>query len=119
MAQLAGLDMIDVAASGPLGEITSAALSRAEVAFKPVASVGTYYIAAALVRFGCGVTMVDEFTAHAVGREGVKVFSLAPALEFGVHAAWLEDRPLSMLGEKFLGLIGKVLQRQRRGSRDA
>lgn len=119
IGDLAGLDMIDVAASGPLGEITSAALARADVAFKPVASVGTYYIAAALVRFGCGVAMVDEFTAHAVGREGVNVFSLSPALGFGVHAAWLEDRPLSVLGEKFLGMMEKVLHRQRRPSPSA
>jgi hypothetical protein len=42
------------------------------------------------------------------------VFSLSPALGFGVHAAWLEDRPLSVLGEKFLGTMEKVLHRQRR-----
>jgi hypothetical protein len=27
---------------------------------------------------------------------------LLPALDFGVHAAWLDDRPLSKLGMRFV-----------------
>jgi DNA-binding transcriptional LysR family regulator len=116
LGELSGSDMIDVTNSGPVGEIASAGLAKANVVFRRVASVGTYYIAAALVRFGCGVALVDEFTAKAVEMDRLRVLGVTPAMRFGVHAAWLEDRPLSALAERFLttatsAITGQVTRR--------
>ncbi len=73
-------------------------------------SVGTYYIAAALVRFGCGISMVDEFTAGAMNQQSMDVFALQPPLRFGVHVAWLDERPLSALAAKFVKTVERVLR---------
>jgi DNA-binding transcriptional LysR family regulator len=73
-------------------------------------SVSTYYVAAALVRFGSGVAIVDEFTARSVARQDLDLFTLSPALRFGIHAAWLEDRPLSKLGLQFVATVEDVLR---------
>ncbi len=94
---ISGKDLIGVANSGPIGDIVAAAHLNARASLREVVSVDTYYIAAALVRHGSGVAIVDEFTASAMTRDGLDVFALAPALPFGIHAAWLEDRPLSKL----------------------
>ena len=90
-------DLIGVTSSGPIGDIVAAAHSHAQTSFREVVSVDTYYIAAALVRCGSGVAIVDEFTARAMAGEGLAVHPLEPELTFGIHAAWLEDRPLSKL----------------------
>ena len=105
MAALAGVDLISVSGSGPIGSIVADALASADVAARPSITVGTYYIAAALVRFGSGVTLVDEFTARAMAHPAVVASPLLPALAFGVHAAWLEDRPLSKLGTRFVAAM--------------
>jgi DNA-binding transcriptional LysR family regulator len=110
LADLNGHEMIGVSTSGPVGALASAALERAEVAVREVASVGTYYIAAALVRFGCGVAMVDEFTAESAGSADVDVYGISPALNYGVFAAWLEDRPLSSLGSRFVKCVERTIR---------
>ncbi|MBS0480330.1 MAG: LysR family transcriptional regulator [Proteobacteria bacterium] len=106
---LEGRDFIDVAASGPLGAVAGSALEALGVSTREVVSVGTYYIAAALVRNGIGVAIVDEFTAHATLGSDVDCFDLVPTLDADVHAVWLEDRPLSVLADKFLDMAGEVL----------
>ena len=110
LSEVAGHDVIGVSGSGPVGAVAGAALLRAEVAVREVVSVGTYYIAAALVRFGCGISMVDEFTASAMRDHTMDVFSIQPAVRFGVHAAWLEERPLSVLSGKFVKTVERVLR---------
>jgi DNA-binding transcriptional LysR family regulator len=102
IAALAGVDLISVSGSGPIGSIVAEALADADIMTRPNIAVGTYYIAAALVRFGAGVALVDEFTARAMAQPAVDVLPLAPLLGFGVHAAWLDDRPVSKLGARFV-----------------
>lgn len=104
-----GHDMIGVSGSGPIGEIVAAAYASEQTGFREVASVDTYYIAAALVKRGSGVAIVDEFTARAMADDGLCVFPLLPSLTFGVHAAWLEDRPLSKLAERLVELMKAAL----------
>ena len=111
---LEGRDFIDVAASGPLGTVASNALEALGVSTRPVVSVGTYYIAAALVRNKVGVAIVDQFTADATWGPEVDCFELSPTLDADVHAVWFEDRPLSVLADKFLDTVGTVLRTSRR-----
>jgi DNA-binding transcriptional LysR family regulator len=114
LARLAGRDVIGVTGSGPIGLIAAAALERAEVAVHEVASVGTYFIAAALVRQGCGVSMVDEFTASAMRNHDIDVFGVNPTLRFGVHAAWLGERPLAILATRFVKCVERVVRARQR-----
>lgn len=112
--QLAGRDAISVTGSGPIGTLAAAALERAEVTLREVASVGTYFIAAALVRHGCGVSMVDEFTVSALRGREIDVFGIHPTLRFGVHAAWLAERPLAILATRFVKCVERVVRARQR-----
>jgi DNA-binding transcriptional LysR family regulator len=105
LADFDGREVIGVSASGPIGDIVAAAQAAAQTTFREIVSVDTYYIAAALVRHGSGVAIVDQFTARAMMSDGLDVHRLMPALTFGVHAAWLEDRPLSKLAERLVELM--------------
>lgn len=53
----------------------------------------------------------DGFRARAVVRQ-----RLEPKLSFGVQAAWLEDRPLSALAERFVRTVSTVINAQGRYS---
>jgi DNA-binding transcriptional LysR family regulator len=110
ISELHGREMVSVTGSGPLGDQILTALERAQVEVRGIVSVSTYYVAAALVRFGSGVAIVDEFTARSVARQDLDLFTLSPALRFGIHAAWLEDRPLSKLGLQFVATVEDVLR---------
>lgn len=107
--ELQGRDVVSVTGSGPIGDLVTSALLKAQVDVHEIVSVSTYYIAAALVRYGSGVAIVDAFTAQAMATDSLDVLRLTPELNFGVCAVWLEDRPLSKLGSKFVGSVEDVL----------
>jgi len=110
MSELNGLDMISVNGSGPIGDLVEAALEKAPVDVRKIISVSTYYIAAALVRFGSGIAIVDQFTAQSMVSDGLEALSISPEMQFGVHAIWLEDRPPSRLGLQFVAEVKKALE---------
>ncbi|QJQ32589.1 LysR family transcriptional regulator [Sphingomonas lacunae] len=112
LTRLDGIDMIGVTTSGPIGAIVADALALAQVEPREVASVSTYYVAAALVRHGVGVAIMDEYTGRAMANQSIDVLPLSPATPFGVHAVWLEDRPLSKLGVRFVKLVQRILNQQ-------
>lgn len=113
ITELNGLDMVSVTGSGPIGDLVTRAFSKSQIEAREIVSVSTYYIAAALVRYGSGVAIVDAFTAQAMATDGLDVLQLTPELNFGVCAAWLEDRPLSKLGSKFVASVEDVLLHSR------
>ena len=110
ISELNGLDMISVNGSGPIGDLVEATLEKAQVDVRKIISVSTYYIAAALVRFGSGIAIVDQFTARSMVSDGLEALSISPEMQFGVHAIWLEDRPPSRLGLQFVAEVKKALQ---------
>lgn len=110
MADLHGMEMVSVTGSGPIGDIVKDAFAKARIQVQDIVSVSTYYIAASLVRFGAGVAIVDEFTAHSLASQGLERFPLLPNMRFGIHAAWLEDRPLSKLGLQFVAAVESALK---------
>ena len=110
IGELKGLDMISVNGSGPIGDLVEATLEKAQVDVRKIISVSTYYIAAALVRFGSGIAIVDQFTARSMVSDGLEALSISPEMQFGVHAIWLEDRPPSRLGLQFVAEVKKALQ---------
>ncbi len=104
-------DVIGLSASGPVGDLFSAALAERELPIREVVSVQTFYLAAALVRHGAGIAIVDELTARAslMPHGALDFRPLEPALHFGILAAHLEDRPLSVLAKRFLATLKTVL----------
>ena len=101
---------ISLTGSGPIGTMLSEELKRLEVKLEEVVSVRTFYIAAALVRQSVGVTIVDEFTARAMQAPNVTFSRLSPAIRFGVHCIWLEERPPSRTAQRFIEVLTGVLR---------
>jgi DNA-binding transcriptional LysR family regulator len=109
LCRLAGSDHISIVGSGPIGVLLGSELDRLEVALNEVVSVRTFYVAAALVRQGVGVAIVDEFTARATVTPDLRYTRLAPAIAFGVHCIWLEERSPSLTCLQFIELLTTLL----------
>jgi len=95
--------------SGPIGVMLSNELSRLDVELEEVVSARTYYIAAALVRAGVGMAIVDNFTAHAAAAPGLSSRPLQPAITFDINAIYLQNRPPSKTASEFLNLLSTVI----------
>ncbi|MEN2747973.1 LysR substrate-binding domain-containing protein [Sphingomonas sp. T9W2] len=110
LPQLVGHPFITLAASGPIGQLFAQELERLGIELQEVASARTFYIAAALVRAGVGLSIVDNFTAEASLAEGLAMRPLKPSLTFDVHAMHLLDRPPSALASEFLSVLRGVIE---------
>lgn len=100
---------ISPAQSGPIGQMLADEMERLNVSLTEVISARTYYIAAALVRAGLGMAIVDNFTAEAYIAAGLANRPLQPALTFDVNAVHIESRPPSFAAAKFLDLLSDVI----------
>ena len=109
LAQLAGRPFISLAASGPIGRAFTTELDRLGVELDEVASARTFYIAAALVRQGVGMTVVDSFTAQAWLAPGLAIRPLKPQIAFDIQAMYLINRPPGALATDFLKTLARVL----------
>jgi len=110
LADLVGRRFITLAGSGPIGRLFTDELERLGLDLSEVATARTFYIAAALVRAGVGLSVVDNFTAEASLAEGLAMRALKPSLTFDVHAMHLLDRPPSALASEFLGVLRDVIE---------
>jgi DNA-binding transcriptional LysR family regulator len=107
--RLRGQRFISVGASGPIGHLFTQELARLDLQFDEVVSARTFYIAAALVREGVGMTVVDSFTAQASLRNGLSMRPIEPAIGFDVNAMFLLNRPPTALATTFLKTLSKVI----------
>ncbi len=110
LPQLAGRPFITLAASGPIGQLFAQELDRLGLELHDIASARTFYIAAALVRAGVGLSVVDNFTAEASLSDGLAMRPLKPSLTFDLHAMHLLDRPPSALASEFLDVLREVIE---------
>lgn len=108
--QLRGIPFVTTVESGPQGRALSAELDRLGVTLKEVAASRTFFMAAALVRAGVGLTILDSFTAHASLAEGVAIRPLDPPIAFDVHAVYLENRPIGKVADTFLRHLAAQLR---------
>jgi DNA-binding transcriptional LysR family regulator len=109
-------DFVSLAHSGPLGDLFNAEVNRQELKLREAVTISTMYVAAALVRLGVGVAVVDDVTARACASADLQYRPLDPPIAFGVHCVYLADRPLSRLIEPFIDTLRDVLeQATRRG----
>lgn len=105
-------DIVGLSASGPVGNLFAAAVAQRELPIREVVSVQTFYLAAALARYGAGIAVVDELTARTSVEQAGSALDfrpLDPALKFSIAVAHLEDRPLSMLAKRFQQTLQTVL----------
>jgi DNA-binding transcriptional LysR family regulator len=108
--RLRGQRFISLAASGPIGHLFSQELQRLDLELDEVVSARTFYIAAALVRKGVGMTVVDSFTAQASLVPGLSIRPLKPQITFDIHAMFLTNRPPNALMTEFLKTLGRVIE---------
>ena len=106
---LRGKRFISLAASGPIGQLFTQELQRLDLQLDEVVSARTFYIAAALVRQGVGMTVVDTFTAQASLGAGISARPLEPQIGFDVNAMFLLNRPPTALATDFLKTLGRVI----------
>jgi DNA-binding transcriptional LysR family regulator len=109
LEQLRDKRFISVAASGPIGQLFTQELQRLDLQLDEVVSARTFYIAAALVRQGVGMTVVDSFTAQASLGPGISARPLQPQIGFDVNAMFLLNRPPAALATDFLKTLGQVI----------
>lgn len=107
--RLKGQRFISLAASGPTGQLFTEELQRLNLELDEVVSARTFYIAAALVRQGVGMTVVDSFTAQACLAPGLSMRPLKPRVTFDIHAMFLLNRPLAALANEFLKTLKCIL----------
>lgn len=110
LAKLAGRRFISLAGSGPIGTLLTDEFDRLGVVPDEVVAARTFYIAAALVRAGVGITVVDSFTAEAWLGSGLAMRPLKPSLTFDLHAIHLLDRPPSALASEFLAVLREEIE---------
>ncbi|RYY27698.1 MAG: LysR family transcriptional regulator [Sphingomonadales bacterium] len=100
LVKLSGTGSIDTLLTS---EIDPTAATRAAI------SVETYYVAAALVREGAGIAIVDEFTARAMVGDDLDYRPLTKGSKFDVYCVHLEDRPLSRISQDFIAAMQEAM----------
>ena len=106
---LRGQRFISLADSGPIGLLFTQELERLKLELDAVVSARTFYIAAALVQQGVGMTVVDSFTAKASLASGLSMRPLKPPLTFPVYGMFLLNRPPPALATDFLKALTRVI----------
>jgi DNA-binding transcriptional LysR family regulator len=104
-------DFIGITASGPVGDLLAKQLSELKADVREAVSAHTFYVAAALVREGVGIAIVDELTARAMAGDELEFRRLNPPVKFDICAIHLEDRPPSHLLAKFIAEMKKAFER--------
>jgi DNA-binding transcriptional LysR family regulator len=102
IGDLAKHPFINLDDRGPLGRILSTHVESSGVRINAVAYAETYQVAKALVSYGVGVTITDEVTAKSSGHDNVRVWPLAPVLQFRIAALRLDKAPMSIVCRRFV-----------------
>ena len=110
---LDGQDMIGLTVGGPVGDLFNNELRRQGVVVHEVVSNQTFYVAAALTRYGAGMAVVDEFTARAGTDADILHRPFSPSIHYSIQCVHLEDRPPSKAVSQFIVMFSRVLREAR------
>jgi DNA-binding transcriptional LysR family regulator len=102
-------DFIVLNGPGPLTHLITHEVDSRYLDIKGSISVRTYYLAAALVRYGAGLAVIDEFTARAGQAPGLDYRPLDPPVHFSVHCMFLSERPPSIPQVRFIKILQETL----------
>lgn len=94
-------DVIGLAPGVAIAELVGPIVNAA-TGGRPMISVRSVYIAAAMARSCSGIAIVDEHTAQAFVDERLHFRPIAPATRFGFHVQHLACHPLSRLPRSFV-----------------
>lgn len=114
LSALEGHRFITTVKSGPMGNLLAEELAQTGVMLDDVVSSQTFFVAAALVRSGAGVSIVDSFTAQAIAAPDVSFKPLHPPIPFNVYAIYLQNRPPSKLATVLLKHLKSAFQAYRK-----
>lgn len=109
LSSLSGEKIVSVVQSGPIGDLIRREMTRLDVGFDESISARTFYVAAALVRAGVRVALVDNFTAQVVAVPDLLFRPIKPAISFDVFAIWLESRPPKVQLQGFLDIVAELV----------
>ena len=99
---LGNLPFIKLSGRSPLGQVLTRRLEDRSTEFKTIVTCDTYHVAKSLVADGTGITIVDEITALSAGHDDVKIWRLAPTIQFPISVIHADSRPLSMMARQFV-----------------
>ncbi len=105
-------DLVRLAGTGSIDTLLTNKIDSS-ISARSAISVETYYVAAALVREGAGIAVVDEFTARATAGTDLDYRPLASRSAFDVYCIHLEDRPLSRIMQDFIAAMQRSLAQGR------
>ena len=91
-----------------MGTLFSREVTRLNVDIRETVTISTMYVAAALVREGVGVAVVDDFTARVCVADDMDYRPFEPPLSFGVYSVCLADRPVSRITRAFITLLAEM-----------
>ncbi|MCQ9371922.1 LysR substrate-binding domain-containing protein, partial [Corynebacterium sp. 35RC1] len=120
LAGLAGVPVVRLGLSDPLGTMVSHACREAEVGLQSAITVQTYHAALALAHHGLGVALVDACTAASADPQQVDVLELLPRIAVPVRALRMPHRPASLLADAMVRCMREaVLQTLQKGPAQA
>lgn len=102
LADLAGLPVIGLDVSDPIGRSLSLACREADVGLQVGITVQTYHSALALAHHGLGIAIIDSCSAMSADLSRVDVLTLAPLIGVPVKAVLPLARPGSVAVRAFV-----------------
>ncbi|MDM3871121.1 LysR substrate-binding domain-containing protein [Porticoccus sp. W117] len=106
LSDISADNYISIFDSGPLGDLLNERFTEDK---HPIPNAfiraQTYYMAKSLVSRGLGYSILDEFTANALGMENVVSHGFTPPVEFELKCFYHGNHPLSKASEDFLEYI--------------
>jgi DNA-binding transcriptional LysR family regulator len=98
-------DWIALAADGWVAQTCAQEIERRKLRLNAVVTVRTYYVAAALVARGVGVTVMDQHSAQACLTPEMDFRPFVEPLSLSMYCIYLQDRPPSKMIQKFIEVL--------------
>lgn len=98
-------EWIALAADGRVAQTCAQEIERRELRLNAVVTVRTYYVAAALVARGVGVTVMDQHSARACLTPEMDFRPFVEPLSLSMYCIYLQDRPPSKTIQKFIEVL--------------
>lgn len=102
-------DWISLAADGWVAQTCAQEIERRTLRLNAIVTVRTYYVAAALVARGVGVTVMDQHSAQACLTPELEFRPFTRPLPLTMYCIYLQDRPPSKIIQKFIDVLRREI----------
>lgn len=104
-------DLIGLIGDDPLGRLLDERLKQIGIMPVQRIQVQTYYVACSLAENGCGIAVVDAFTANSFRKSHkIRILKIVPPIRFNVYAVYSDIRPLSHYANLFVKRVKSCCQ---------